>query len=402
MAAETSVAVDSSFDKGPTGRRKNATAHKYSNYFKKGFASKLRQSGDAVQSLFVSEDSGTSTSGDARTQQADTSVTDDSSGYLRLMELVDNIHQEEGEEEVSIRGEMLLGKLREFHQKKLLRSRVICMNDRFDIEDDDDDNDDYMYDQSADVMSSDSDDNEDGYESDSYLDKDDDDGDDVVTNITNNTVTTGQHLPPVTAHSLDKRKFLNRSLSTKKTTNKKGVLDMTVEGLSASDLGLDIGLDTEHGRTLLKKTFWLVKSMRVDHFGKRLRDKLWLDEMKRVLEEETCVLTEVRIESRSSSVMWRLRDGFERFEEQCYSTGQWNDQPQTITRRCFNLYFGHLFTMSNKKDWSVQLHEDYLELMIHTLMKTREIILAETLSNELWTELEGRGVVSAEGIARLG
>ena len=58
--------------------------------------------------------------------------------------------------------------------------------------------------------------------------------------------------------------------------------------------------------------------------------------------------------------------------------------------------------MSNKKDWSVQLHEDYLELMIHTLMKTREIILAETLSNELWTELEGRGVVSAEGIARLG
>lgn len=66
------------------------------------------------------------------------------------------------------------------------------------------------------------------------------------------------------------------------------------------------------------------------------------------------------------------------------------------------MYFSHVLTMAEKCDWTPSLHEDYLELMVETLLKTREIVLTEILSTELFTEIERRGSAHPQGIARLG
>ena len=157
---------------------------------------------------------------------------------------------------------------------------------------------------------------------------------------------------------------------------------------------LDIALHTENGQELLKEAFHLLKTKRVDHFGKKISG-LWPNQMRKVLQENKAVLSNQRVKPSNNTVMWQLRDGFERFEEACYasqldlssassssddaisgnslrqSAAVLEEGSTNITRRSFDSYFGHIFTMSNKKDWNTSLHVDYLELMVEALLTTR-------------------------------
>ena len=115
-----------------------------------------------------------------------------------------------------------------------------------------------------------------------------------------------------------------KTKNTKKSRKKKNkappqVLDLTVEPLRAKQLELDIALHTENGQELLKEAFHLLKTKRVDHFGKKISG-LWPNQMRKVLQENKAVLSNQRVKPSNNTVMWQLRDGFERFEEACYAS----------------------------------------------------------------------------------
>ena len=400
LAAETASVIESvdeykdgknNSERGVYGRK-----NRYGKFFQSSnLTERLRESNgthSAVDNLFDNTNNNTNNNRNDNNNEA---------GYLQLLEVLNVVRRGEEEEKTWKHGELLLGKLRELHRKKLLKRNVIDTN----IDDDDSSDDEEEENENKHTMYNDmssEEEPEDGSGEDAEEEENDNKDDQDEQNHNKETKKT--------SHNLAKRKFASRSM--KKKNSKKKVLDMTVQPIPAKDLGLDVALHTDTGKTLLNRAFWLIKELKIDHFGKRQHGKIWPDEMKRVIKEETKVLSEENIQPRHSTVMWRLRDGFERFEEKCYthstiggssnSGGSAGNGGSMITRRCFNLYFGHIFTMSEKQDWSPKLHSDYLELMIQSLLKTREIILAETLSTELWTEIENRGVVQAEGIARLG
>ena len=295
-----------------------------------------------------------------------------SSGYNTLMGVLDDIRSEQEDTHNAYKGELLLGKLRELDRKKLLQSNVLTHeNDPLFAKEED-------ADCNAGDMSSDNSD----YDDSNHVATEEKNNNEMATMWTNNQKTK----------------------STKKSRKKKNkappqVLDLTVEPLQAKQLGLDIALHTENGQELLKEAFHLLKTKKVDHFGKKISGQIWPNEMRKVLQENKAVLSNQRVKPSHNAVMWQLRDGFERFEEACYASqmdlssassssddgdsgnsGNSNltqsaavleEGSTNITRRSFDSYFGHIFTMSNKKDWNTSLHIDYLELMVEALLKTR-------------------------------
>ena len=139
-------------------------------------------------------------------------------------------------------------------------------------------------------------------------------------------------------------------------------LNTTVEPLDAADLGLNFALHTLNGRKLLTQSFWCVKTKVMDHFGKIHHGRIWPDEMRRLLREETGTLSKHRVVPRHNTVMWRLRDGFERYEESCFSS-HWNASSGAHGSglvRCLLLFFFFLLCCLSFSSSSLSLSLSFL------------------------------------------
>jgi hypothetical protein len=216
----------------------------------------------------------------------------------------------------------------------------------------------------------------------------------------------------------------NHGAAANNNSNKKGVV-VTLPSVRARNLlindsrrGNRKGEVNHEGVKMLRKAFWAVQKCRIDHFGKDQSHRDWPKEMHRVVTQDEDPLE--RVHPRHSTVMWRLRDGFEKYQEHCHRRKEAivdvavpdeaagfsradNNKLHRMTRRHFNMYFGHLFTMSNKRDWTPVLHIRYMEIMIEALQRAQDSIMAELACLELWKEVSHDGdAVWGAGIARLG
>jgi hypothetical protein len=250
-------------------------------------------------------------------------------GFREFMVILNSIKSEQEDHLNAYRGELLLSKLNELRGKELTLAAIIKHSNKP-----------HKFDLDGTKFSE--------IGSDSEYDSSNDDDDDGI--------------------------ILPSNLQTKSDSPIK--LKSSIDPLEVEELGLNMALHTENGQKLLSQSFSLLESKMIDHFGKNFTRLTWCEEMTRVLEENGVKINKFTVKPRNSTVMWKLRDGFERFEEYCY-IGNSNSKkafPHNITRRSFNMYFGHVFTMSDKKDWNASLHIDYLELMVETLFKTRYVV----------------------------
>lgn len=185
-----------------------------------------------------------------------------------------------------------------------------------------------------------------------------------------------------------------------------------------SSRALKTGKVNEDGLKKLRRAFWVVGKCRIDHFGKDQTHRHWPTELHRVANQHED--PHKQNYPRHTTVMWRLRDGFEKYEEQCQkrqatqiahhyfddvdtNSRNSHNRINRMTRRYFNLYFGHLFTMSNKRDWRPVLHMRYMEIMCEALQRTQDSILTELASLELWKEVAADDTaIQGDDIARLG